>query len=223
MPCYSFTNYKEQKFKWGFWEQFARKNIPKSSKILEIGCAYAYLSKRLEGDYETYATDLSEEALDIAKTFCTNTLIRKMDAQSLKFRKEMFDAVFCLDLLEHLKVPEKCIKACSKILKPNALLAITTPNMGSLGHKLKKAEWFAYKDKTHVSIKTKEEWGSMLKENNFRIIESFTAGFFDIPYFRFIPANMQKVFLMLGYVQYRFNIKLPKFGENLVFVCRRNY
>ncbi|MBI5871702.1 class I SAM-dependent methyltransferase [archaeon] len=218
---YNFSNYKEQKFKWDFWEKFARKNIPKSGTILEIGCAYAYLSRRLEKDYETFAIDSSQEALDIARTFCTSTLIQKMDAQNLEFKKGTFDAVFCLDLLEHLKQPEKCIKRCSEILNLGGFLIITTPNPDSLGSRLKKQNWFAYKDKTHLSIKPAQEWKSLLEHNNFKTIKMFTMGFFDIPYFRFIPAALQKIFLVLSYFQYKLNIKFPKIGENLVFICKK--
>lgn len=217
---YNFANYKNQRFKWDYWEQFIRKNLPKGSKILEIGCAYAYLSKRLENDYETYAIDLSQEALEIARAFCTNTTIQQMDAERLKFQSKAFDAVFCLDLLEHLKNPNACISSCHRILKHKGLFVLSTPNPGSIGSRLKKGEWFAYKDKTHISIKAKEEWASILKANSFAVISLYTEGFFDIPYLKHIPSFLQKPLLLPGYLQYKLNIPFLKTGENLVFVCK---
>ena len=84
---------------------------------------------------------------------------------------------------------------------------------------LKKDNWFGFTDKTHLSILPKKEWIDLLKKYEFRITKLASDGFWDIPYFSFLPKSIQKAFLIPGYAQYKLKrLVMPPIGENLIII-----
>jgi len=215
-----FEKYREQKLRTNFFNSLIRKLIKKSGRILDIGCAYGFYLKYLENDYETYGIDISLHAVEKAKQICKHSKIAVMSAERLEFKNNFFDLILCLDILEHLINPRKCLDDCKKILKDNGFLIVGVPNTKSILKKLKGTEWFAYRDKTHISIFDKEKWEELFKEHNFEILKCFSEGFWDIPYVKFLKS-LQKVFLIPGVIQYKLKrILIPPIGENLIYILR---
>jgi len=211
-----FKNYKEQSFKWLFWSSVVRKYTNKESKILELGCTYGYLFKHLKGYKNLFGIDISKHAINVAKTLNQKAIFETQDVQDLKFPKNNFDLILAIDVLEHLPNPKKGIQEISKVLKPNGILIISTPNPDSYSHKIKKKQWFAYKDPTHISIHNKEYWLNLLKTNNFRIKKTTTIDLFDYPY-------LNKIARLLNLILYR--IKSPfikNMGDNSVIIAQLN-
>ncbi len=216
-----FKKYKEQKWRWKFWEDFLKKKLEKGAKILEIGCAYGYLLKLLEKRYKTYGVDISPYAIEKAKKICKKTKFFVGNIEKIKL-KNNFSAILCFDVLEHLKHPEKCIKKCYRALKKDGFLIISVPNTKSIFKPIKKEKWFGYRDKTHISLYPPEKWKKLIEGAHLTIVLQFTDGFFDIPYFPCIPKFFQKIFLIPGYLQYK--LKKPfikKIGENLIIVAKK--
>ncbi|MBS3073039.1 class I SAM-dependent methyltransferase [Candidatus Pacearchaeota archaeon] len=211
-----FKNYKDQSFKWNFWSYIIKKYTNKDSSILELGCTYGYLFKHLNGYKSLYGIDISKHAINVAKSFNHNATFEVQDVQNLKFKPNTFDLIVAIDILEHLPDPKKGIQEIFKVLKPNGYLIISTPNPDSYSHKIKKKQWFAYKDQTHISIHNKEYWINLLKENNFKIKKSTTIDLFDFPY-------LTKLARLLNLILYR--IKSPflkQIGDNSVIIAQLN-
>lgn len=209
-----FKNYKEQKFKWIFWSDYIKKRTTKEDNILEIGCTYGFLFKYIKSN-NLYGIDISEHAINQAKIISPHAHFQVMDAEKLNF-KNKFKIIIAIDVLEHLKNPENCIKECYKLLENNGTLIIVTPNPESYSHKIKKQDWFAYKDKTHISIHNKEYWTNLLKTNNFRIKTVKTMDLFDFPY-----AN--KLFRLLNLISYKLNNPFyKKIGDNIIIISKKN-
>lgn len=49
------------------------------------------------------------------------------DSQNLPFRKEVFNAILCIQLLEHLDHPEKCVEDVFFVLKDQGIFLSSTP------------------------------------------------------------------------------------------------
>lgn len=56
------------------------------------------------------------------------------DARFLPFKSEIFETLYCFDLIEHLKREdlEGALKDWHRVLKPNGLLIIKTPNLKAI-------------------------------------------------------------------------------------------
>lgn len=55
-----------------------------------------------------------------------------MDATDLKFADHQFDLVIAKEVIEHLPDPESSMREVFRVLKPNGLLVVTSPNRDSL-------------------------------------------------------------------------------------------
>jgi ubiquinone/menaquinone biosynthesis C-methylase UbiE len=118
-------------FKWVFDTLL---KLPEDAKILELGCGPAYLWKdnmsRVPADWNITLSDFSSGMLDAAwrnlvvtgRTF----QFREIDAQSIPFEAETFDAVIANHMLYHVPDRPKAIEEIRRVLKPGGQLFATT-------------------------------------------------------------------------------------------------
>jgi len=64
--------------------------------------------------------------LDIRKTSAVNIIA---DAHYLPFRNEVFDRIFCIEVLEHLNSPLKALNEIRRVLNKNGVIIVTVPNL----------------------------------------------------------------------------------------------
>ncbi len=215
---------KDRRFVFRFYTSLIRR-YKKSGNLLEIGCSFGYLLKRLEKDFNTYGIDKSSYAIKSSKNICRKSKTYVGDARNLSiFKNRFFDVVIALHVLEHLNTPEKAIAEVHRILKNNGIFIFVTPNTTSLMRKIKRDDWFGYRDKTHISLLNPNEWLSLL-ENKFEIIKIFSDGFWDSPYIPIIPTMAQKpVFGFMTAVQFIFCLPFihVRLGENIVVIARKS-
>ncbi len=108
----------------------ALKLLEKGDKLLDIGCGDGTLGYFAKNNYnEVYGVDVSDIALKIAKGRGIITRKVNINEESLPFEADYFDAVTCLDVLEHVFEPEDLIKESSRVLKEGGIVVISTPNI----------------------------------------------------------------------------------------------
>ena len=164
----------------------------KSGRVLEIGCGLGHMLARLEGQFETVGTDVSEYAVEAARKVATKSEFRHMSAEEITdFGPESFDVIVALHVFEHVERPEEVFAKCAEVLRPNGLLVMATPNMASPWVKRKGQKWYGYTDPTHISMHRPATWRKMLTEGGFRIVKAFGDGWWDVPYVPLIPAKLQ--------------------------------
>jgi 2-polyprenyl-6-hydroxyphenyl methylase/3-demethylubiquinone-9 3-methyltransferase len=110
------------------------KPIFKDLKILDIGCGGGILSEplaRLGG--KITSIDASKKNIEVAKTHSKKQGLKidyiNTTAEDLsEKKKESFDMIFCLEIIEHVNNPEGFIKTCITMLKPGGIIFISTMN-----------------------------------------------------------------------------------------------
>jgi ubiquinone biosynthesis O-methyltransferase len=96
-------------------------------EILEVGCGYGYLTYSLHLlGHKIKGIDISKKAIDYAKKHFGN-YFEVADLKDYKTNKK-FDVIIATELIEHLSDPAGFISACSKLLKHNGKIILTTPN-----------------------------------------------------------------------------------------------
>ena len=102
--------------------------IPLGSKLLDVGCGNASICGQcLPHGYDYLGVDVSENAVSEARAAGINA--RKIDdASSLPFPDGTFDAALCLEVFEHLFLPEVAATEILRVLKPGGVLIVTVPN-----------------------------------------------------------------------------------------------
>jgi 2-polyprenyl-3-methyl-5-hydroxy-6-metoxy-1,4-benzoquinol methylase len=97
-------------------------------QTLDAGCGYGPFS---EAAVRRGAAVVS---LDIVERLVAQTMARAAsrglvaDVCRLAVRDASFDVVICSELIEHTEVPERAIKELARVLRPEGLLILTTPN-----------------------------------------------------------------------------------------------
>lgn len=108
--------------------------IFKDLKLLDIGCGGGILSEplaRLGG--KVTAIDAANKNIEVAKEHSKehglkiNYINTTAEELSIK-KKEAFDIIFCLEIIEHVNSPEDFMETCIKMLKPGGVLFISTIN-----------------------------------------------------------------------------------------------
>jgi 2-polyprenyl-3-methyl-5-hydroxy-6-metoxy-1,4-benzoquinol methylase len=79
---------------------------------------------------EVFGLDWDEELLDAAQKRGITSFKVDIDKDQYPFEADYFDAVFVGEVLEHLNDPDHALHEIYRILSPNGLLVITTPNFG---------------------------------------------------------------------------------------------
>lgn len=117
-----------------------------SQNILDIGCGAGFLSNSLalEG-HQVTGIDVSASSLEIGKKRdrIQSVNYQQLNAFSLPFSPESFDAICAMDFLEHISDPQQIVQVVSRLLRPKGLFFFHTFNRNWLSYLfvIKGVEW----------------------------------------------------------------------------------
>ncbi|HEX5808265.1 MAG TPA: class I SAM-dependent methyltransferase [Anaerolineales bacterium] len=202
----------------------ARRYGKRGTRLLEIGSGMGHLVGQLEDTFETFGMDLNHWAVKQSKSVVNKTSLQTASAQELPYRDGAFNVVIIKHIVEHLPEPEKAIREIGRVTEPGGVLILATPNLDSLLKPWKGDTWIGYQDPTHISLKRPSEWLGLIRTAGFQPLKVFSDGFWDVPYIRFVPRQIQKLFFgSLGGVQAISGwIFLPmRWGESILVIARK--
>ena len=112
------------------------KLIPPNSKVLDIGCNEGKIRKYLiKPDY--FGADLDKKFTEKIKTEGFNAQSADLNKEEIPFKKERFDSILLLDIVEHVVDPQRLILSAKKMLNPKGKMIITLPNDYHLINKIR--------------------------------------------------------------------------------------
>jgi SAM-dependent methyltransferase len=119
---------------WFHWVFDTLNKLPANAKILELGCGPGVLWKsmidQIPPGWDITLSDLSPGMLDAAWRNLVVTgrafQFKEIDAQSIPFEDETFDAVIANHMLYHVPDRTKAIAEIKRVLKPSGRLIATT-------------------------------------------------------------------------------------------------
>ncbi len=131
--------------------------ISKVESVLNIGAGSGEVEKRVFGKNdksEWYGTDISPQSIkNLKKNFPKGKFIKE-NITKLPFKKNRFDAVIVLDVLEHIS-PKNifiALKEIKYVLKQNGILIVSVP----LNEGLQEMVDSGYNPNAHVRVYTPE-------------------------------------------------------------------
>jgi|ERR687898_128654 ubiquinone/menaquinone biosynthesis C-methylase UbiE len=148
--------------------KFLRKRS--SLKMLDVGCGEgSYVRDAIEEGIDAYGIDISTHALE-------NALAEVKDRTSygsitkIPFGDEEFDVMTAFDVIEHIhpKDTSKMVQEIRRVLKPNGIIIITTPNSNFGG--------WVY-DLTHINVRPPRFWKLIFKEHNLEVKMFYVPSF----------------------------------------------
>jgi len=152
----------------------------KPLKVLDLGCGIGtYSEEMIRKGHRVTSIDISKEALFISKKRGIRNLIQS-SASDLPFKSNLFDVILFIDVIEHIKEPEKALVEIHRILRRKGLLILATQYPSILG------KYIYMRDPTHQKIFTVKEITVLLSSTNFRDIYVSVGSFLP----RLYPFNL---------------------------------
>jgi SAM-dependent methyltransferase len=115
--------------------EILRNNLSANSKILEVGSSPLLLTVPLvASDYEVTGLDIAPERFSSTiKKLGLNIIKCDIENESIPVDDNIYDAVIFNEIFEHLRInPIFTMQEVLRVLKPNGLLFLSSPNLKSL-------------------------------------------------------------------------------------------
>lgn len=145
--------------------------IPQSSRVLDAGCGRSLFTEiRPHWPFMLVAADVEHELLRARRAKFRNVQWVVGQAAPLPFRSDSFHALFAGELIEHLLDPRKGVAEFRRVLQPQGVLVLTTPNRRRLANVVDGSDRPYSPD--HLSELSYDEVHAMLAEEGFDVLEA---------------------------------------------------
>jgi len=108
-------------------------------RILDVGCGDGNFSM-LIGEAckakEVYGIEISEGGVEMARKNGVKCFQLDVDAEDFPFEDNYFDAVFAGELIEHLFDPDHFLDEVYRVLRPEGIFVLSTPNLASIHNRI---------------------------------------------------------------------------------------
>ena len=198
-----------------------------SGKFLDIGCGNgSRLLKMRNLGWQVTGVELNKKAFNE----CVNHNLNVFNStlENTKFKDNSFDVVYMSHLVEHLANPCEIFEIVNKILKPNGLLYIKTPNRNSLGRKIFGKYWYANDIPRHLFLFSKKSLVNVFKKLNMNLVyysQDTSPKIFlnSIDYFFKLskPSKRNKIFRIVSKL-YVLPAKVLQKGDESFFIFKKN-
>lgn len=164
------------------FEEIGKIIEPSGGKILDIGSADGTFTKIIiekSKAEKVVGIDVLEKSVSYARRrFAASKIVsfRVADAHKLPFPDRSFDAVFCLETMEHVEGPNQVAREMYRVLKDNGYAVVLVPNENFLFKFIVWPLWTLWRGRiwkgTHIQDLSADEIGVTLKKAGFRIKET---------------------------------------------------
>lgn len=95
------------------------------NSILDVGCGKADFLNLIKNSYQIAGTEVNTQRVDFLNGMLGQDIVRlgNLD-EKLDFEDESFDAVVCLEVLEHLEDPEEALKELLRISRKRVIITV---------------------------------------------------------------------------------------------------
>jgi 2-polyprenyl-3-methyl-5-hydroxy-6-metoxy-1,4-benzoquinol methylase len=160
------------------------KHAKGKGKLLDIGCGGGFFLKTAEErGWEPHGIDIVPDFVTFARNDLQLKNVHCRSLEELKYDKHFFDVIVLWDLIEHLPHPSKFLKTINRLLRPDGLLVIWTPNAQNAAWL--KENWFGYQPLQHLYFFSPGTLNQTLQSAGFDVVYKNTnrakKGFFTSP------------------------------------------
>jgi len=164
------------------------KQVGTGLKILDVGCGYGQNGEEMIKRGNTvFGVDILPVAIEKAKTRLTYAAVADFSRQENipeEIKREKFDMVVFSDILEHVYDPMCLIRNAIPMMKENAILLVSVPNIANWLNRLQlfSGHWeyavSGVMDRTHIRFFTLKSIKRFIKAAGFDVINVYATPYF---------------------------------------------
>ena len=116
------------------------KHYTGQGNFLDVGFGlgvHLYIAQKL--GYKVFGTELDNDCINFVTPYLPNAQLFHGDLLSAKYENNYFDVINICHVIEHLMDPNSYLAELNKIVKPEGVIIVSTPNIGALAYKLYRA------------------------------------------------------------------------------------
>jgi ubiquinone/menaquinone biosynthesis C-methylase UbiE len=171
-------------------------------KLLELGCGEGAVTRTLKAAYpvaEVHGCDVSAAQLRRAEERAGGVIYKLCDS-TLPYEDEFFDAVFVLDVLEHLDCPAETLQQIARVLRPGGRLLLHCPCEGQPGT----LHWLSWKTGLCANLK-RDLAGHVQRFSHHSLLREVTRAGFTCIWKRYSFHPFGQFFDLLSFWRQRCN------------------
>lgn len=157
------------------WKELIRHY--KGGAIIDIGAldSFALIMARKKYPLDfMLGIDVAEKSMKAMRIMFPSIYWERHDANSIPIKNESVNYAILGEIIEHLEYPEKAIKEAMRILKPNGILALSTP--------LEETERGEFDKERHLFSFTKQDIVELLSPYGKVKIKTIGSNYFPYKY-----------------------------------------
>lgn len=144
--------------------------------MLDVGCGRGYFPALLKNlGWDAHGLELSAEAAKYAteKFGLQHVFNGTIEQYASSERARTFPLVTAIDVIEHVPSPQSFVESLSKVVAPNGLLIIDTPNAAAHNIKIDGPNWHGF-NPFHIFLFTIPNLRTLLAAHGFTVERSFS-------------------------------------------------
>lgn len=198
----------------------------KKGKILDVGTAGgSFLAVAKRKGWDVYGCELNKWLCNWAKKNY-GIDVKQGDIFKQKYKDNSFDVVTLWDVIEHTPDPMAVLKECNRILKPNGLIIVNYPDIGSSIARVMGSKWI-FLLSVHLYYFTPKTIKKALRKSNFVVLkikphfQSLALGYliFRMKAYSKLLHNLGKIFVNITGTK---KMQMPYWlGQTLVIAKKR--
>ncbi len=174
------------------------------------------------------ALDLPFTYLPLVKKSFPDALVVQGDGTMLPFKDEVFDWVVCSEVIEHVPDRDSMLREFWRVLKPDGVLILTTPNWINWFGLFRKIAELVSGRQVHANDQPIDNWTTAwaLKKELSKYFDVFKlSGWWYFPpigrgKFQLFPAFFAKLWQILMPLEYLCRKILPWFGHSIFIAAK---
>ena len=155
----------------------ATRLVGKGKRILDVGCSSGELASMLKANgCAVIGIEYDQEAAQKAREHCEQVIVVDLDRiEEFPFKKNEFDHILFMDVLEHLRDPLTLLKKLKPFLKTNGTIIVSVPNVAniSIRSSLLFGGWnyteYGIMDRTHLRFFTRKTAKALVTDAGYLI------------------------------------------------------
>jgi len=155
--------------------KYIMRSSPPAGRLLDVGCAHGFfLQAAANAGWDVYGIDISAYAIEYARQRFGDHVMQGQFPDST-LPNNHFQVITMWDYLEHTLDPRAELKKAHELMTDNGILAVYTPELGSLPARVMRHRWLHYKTE-HLFYFSRKVIRRLLEEAGFQVISSRYEG-----------------------------------------------